>query len=99
MAETDDCCAWERGKELMRWNISEFDESTGSRIFCGFPDSDGSFGTERHWCCKGVPKDCLSKTQSLEGMSGENLRATGPATKAVHEFAADEDLWLREFTD
>jgi hypothetical protein len=88
-AESSNCCAWQRFNDLKNMNITESFE--GSPIYCGGRFGNNSFAVERHWCCKNSPNDCT--TASAEG----SLVPQGPAAQAVHEFAANQTLWLNEF--
>jgi len=96
-AESSNCCAWERFVDLKNMNITE--SHGGIPIFCGFKSANlaTSFGIERGWCCKGVSKDCAPTTSGGAGVNGLSLMPQGPAIKAVHDFAANQDLWLSEF--
>jgi len=101
-AESSNCCAWERFAELTRLNVREnTSDEDNVEIYCGFKNPHvAGFGQERGWCCLGESAsmpDCAPTAAPLNGMVGNNLVPEGPATNAVHEFAANEDLWLGEF--
>jgi hypothetical protein len=108
MAESSDCCAWERSVPLKMMGIEEIDQLVGlgrddfGKTFCGFASENASFSIERHWCCKSTPNDCAKIETALPPIFMRdphlNLVTDGPATDDVHEFAGDEDVWLDEFT-
>jgi hypothetical protein len=104
LAESSNCCAWERFSVLTEAgvvdeHVDHFNRSND--IFCGFQNPFSSFSIERGWCCDNqggqsgadIPRqkdDCVSDLS-------EGGRADGPAIEDVLEFAADEDVWLTEF--
>jgi hypothetical protein len=95
-AESSNCCAWQRFRDLKNMNITE--SFNNNPIYCGGTGfNEASFGIERSWCCMRHTSDCTPRSAGGTGVNGDSLVPRGPAAQAVHEFAANEDLWLGEF--
>jgi len=95
-AESSNCCAWERFRDLRNMNITE--SFNGNPIYCGGTGfNEEGYGRERSWCCMQHTSDCTPASAGGSGVIGDSLVPRGPAAQAVHVFAANEDLWLGEF--